>query len=240
MRVLVVLLALVATPLVTGVSQDHARSPRHDNDVVRHSNERGGDVDRDRDGEKCDKTHPAARGGSARSFEVRQDALHRQDAAHRRDGKRDEDCVVGDPPPPPPPPAPPPAPPPPPPPPPPLPPPPDPSPPGLGEIDGTAFNDVDASGWRAADEPGLFGWVIELRGPVSRDTTTDDNGNYVFTGLPGGSYLVCEVPQSGWSLTVPMSGPACSKGGFGYTVVIPDAVDIRFLGNDFGTVVVTP
>jgi hypothetical protein len=131
-------------------------------------------------------------------------------------------------------------PPPPPPPPPPLPPPPDPPPPGLGEIDGTAFNDVDASGWRAADEPGLFGWVIELRGPVSRDTTTDDNGNYVFTGLPGGTYLVCEVPQSGWSLTVPMSGSACSKGGFGYTVVIPDAVDIRFLGNDFGTVVVTP
>src|SRR2546430_14390358 len=80
MRVLVVLLALVATPLVTGVSQDRTQSPRHDNDLVRHSNERGGDVDRDRDGEKCDKTHPAARGGSARSFEVPQDALHRQDA----------------------------------------------------------------------------------------------------------------------------------------------------------------
>src|SRR3989442_13928395 len=99
-------------------------------------------------------------------------------------------------------------PPPPPPPPPAAPPPPPPPPPGLGEIDGTAFNDLDASGWRAGDEPGLPGWVIELSGPVSQNTTTDDNGNYMFTGLPGGTYLACEVPQSGVSLTVPLRGPA--------------------------------
>src|SRR2546430_12881743 len=80
MRAFMVLLALVATPLVAAISQDHTRSARNDNDAVRHSNVRGGDVARDDDGEKCDKTHPAARGGSARSFEVRQDALHRQDA----------------------------------------------------------------------------------------------------------------------------------------------------------------
>ncbi len=242
MRVFIVLLALVTAPLVAAVSQDHTRSARRDNDAVRHSNVRGGDVDRDDDGEKCDKAHPAARGGSARSFEVRQDALHRQDAQHRRDGKRDEDCVVGDPPPPPPPPAPPPAPPPPP----PVVQPPQPPPDStLGEIDGTAFNDLDASGWRAGDEPGLSGWVIELSGPVSRDTTTDDNGNYIFTGLPGGTYVVCEVPKPGWQQTVPMSGPACPGGGFGNTVVIPDLMAggdgvLRFLGNDFGTVVVTP
>src|SRR5947207_6420950 len=243
MRVLMVFLALVATPLVTGVSQDRTLSPRHDNDLVRHSSERGGDVDRDHDGKKCDKTHSAARGGSARSYEVRQDALHRQDAAHRRDGKRGEDCVVADPPPLPPPPAPPPAPPPPPPPPPVVPPPP---PPGaaLGEIDGTAFNDLDASGWRASDEPGLSGWVIELSGPVTQTTTTNDAGDYILSQLPGGTYLVCEVPQTGWQQTVPMGGLACPKGGFGYTVVIPDVIPdgggIRFLGNDFGTVAVTP
>src|SRR5256885_4493386 len=104
MRAWMVLLALVATPLVAAVSQDHARSARKDNDAVRHSNVRGGDVDWDDDGEKCDKTHAAARGGSARSFEVRQDALHRKDAPHRRDGKQGEECVVGDPPPAPPPP----------------------------------------------------------------------------------------------------------------------------------------
>src|SRR2546430_1072492 len=99
MRAFMVLLALVATPLVAAISQDHTTSARNDNDAVRHSNVRGGDVARDDDGEKCDKTHPAARGGSARSFEVRQDALHRQDAQHRRDAKGDEGCVVGDPPP---------------------------------------------------------------------------------------------------------------------------------------------
>src|SRR6266516_3680924 len=220
MRAFMVLLALVATPLVAAISQDHTRSARNDN-AVRHSNVRGGDVARDDDGEKCDKTHPAARGGSARSFEVRQDALHRQDAQHRRDGKRDEDCVVGDPPPPPPPP-----------------------PPGaaLGEIDGTAFNDLDASGWRAGDEPGLSSWVIELSGPVSQTTTTNDAGDYILSQLPGGTYLVCEVPQTGWQQTVPMSGPACPKGGFGYIVVIPDVIPdgggIRFLGYDFGTVAV--
>src|SRR2546430_15884369 len=86
MRAFMVLLALVATPLVAAISQDHTTSARNDNDAVRHSNVRGGDVARDDDGEKCDKTHPAARGGSARSFEVRQDALHRQDAQHRRGG----------------------------------------------------------------------------------------------------------------------------------------------------------
>ena len=233
MRVFMVLLALVATPLVAAVSQDLTRSSGRDNDAVRQSNVRGGDVDRDDDGEKCDTAHPAARGGSARSFEVRRDALHRQDASHRRDAKQDQTCVVGDPPPPPPPPLPPPLPPPPPPPP-PVPPPPPAS--GLGEIDGTAFNDLDASGWRAANEPGLFGWVIELSGPVSQTTTTNGTGDYVFPGLPGGTYLVCEVPQTGWRQTVPMSGTVCSAGGFGYTVVIPDGVDIRFLGNDFGTV----
>ena len=239
MRVFIVLLALVTAPLVAAVSQDHTRSARRDNDAVRHSNVRGGDVDRDDDGEKCDKAHPAARGGSARSFEVRQDALHRQDAQHRRDGKGDEGCVVGDPPPPlPPPPAPPPLPPPPPPP--PLPPPPPPVPPppapGLGEIDGTAFLDAASNGFRTGTEPGLAGWVIQLSGPVSRDTTTDVNGNYVVGNLPGGTYLVCEVLQTSWRQTVPMSGPVCPAGGFGYTVDIPDGVAIRFLGNDFGTV----
>jgi len=71
---------------------------------------------------------------------------------------------------------------------------------------------------------------------VSQTTTTNGTGDYVFPGLPGGTYLVCEVPQTGWRQTVPMSGTVCSAGGFGYTVVIPDGVDIRFLGNDFGTV----
>src|SRR5436305_721160 len=75
MRALMVLLALVATPLVAAVSQDHTTSARNDNDAVRHSNVRGGDEARDDDGEKCDKTHTAARGGSARPFEVRQDWL---------------------------------------------------------------------------------------------------------------------------------------------------------------------
>jgi len=82
----------------------------------------------------------------------------------------------------------------------------------------------------------LAGWVIQLSGPVSRDTTTDVNGNYVVGNLPGGTYLVCEVLQTSWRQTVPMSGPVCPAGGFGYTVDIPDGVAIRFLGNDFGTV----
>jgi len=109
------------------------------------------------------------------------------------------------------------------------------------------FNDANANagivfGMDGADSP-LPGWTVELNvvnlldGTVTFNarTLTDASGNYAFPDLSAGRYLVCEVVQSGWRLTLPMTPRPCS-GGFGYTVVIPlGLVDHQtWLANDFG------
>jgi hypothetical protein len=69
---------------------------------------------------------------------------------------------------------------------PPPPPPPPPSTSGVG-ISGTVYN--------AASFAGLSGWTVQASGPATASAVTDGDGNYTFTGLPAGTYLVCEV---GW------------------------------------------
>lgn len=49
----------------------------------------------------------------------------------------------------------------------------------------------------------LAGWCIHLTGTVTATAMTDANGYYRFTGLPNGTYTVCEVMQSGWQQTFP-------------------------------------
>src|SRR5207244_8524997 len=44
--------------------------------------------------------------------------------------------------------------------------------------------------------PGLANWCIELTGTVTATMLTDGSGNYTFTGLPDGTYTVCEVVRS--------------------------------------------
>ena len=113
-------------------------------------------------------------------------------------------------------------------------------------IGGMLFNDANANagiffGMDGADSP-LSGWTVELKllnadGTVASttSTSTDPWGNYAFPDLPGGTYLVCEVVQSGWRLTFPGTPRPCS-GGFGYTVPVPaDLVQPTYFGfNDFG------
>ena len=74
---------------------------------------------------------------------------------------------------------------------------------GLGRI-------LFASGTPGTPEPGLAGWVVYLdengngrRDAGERSTTTDANGQYSFTNLGAGTYLVAEVRQSGWVQTAP-------------------------------------
>ena len=110
---------------------------------------------------------------------------------------------------------------------PPPPPPPPPPPAGTASIRGTAF--VDATGYAR-----LSGWVIELTGTVTASAVTDASGNYLFAGLPGGTYTICEVVQSGWRQTWPSFGTACSAGGYGYTFVLADGQRGEFV--DFGNV----
>ncbi len=83
---------------------------------------------------------------------------------------------------------------------------------GSASIDGQVF--VDASPW-----PGLTGWCVELNGPVHATAATDAAGNYWFSGLPAGVYTVCETVQAGWHQTFPGNGPTCATGlGWSITV----------------------
>ncbi len=97
------------------------------------------------------------------------------------------------------------------------------------DITGTKYNDLNGNGSRD-QEPGLQGWTIFIdtndnqtldQGEVS--DTTDANGNYSFTNLGPGTYVVCEVAQSGWTQT---SSPTC------HTVVAESGQNSQ--GNDFG------
>jgi len=186
MRAFTVVLALVATPFLAGVSQ----SPQ---------------------GLKCDN----GKGDEHRSA---------QGTAHAHKGV----CKPADPPPPPvvnpptgdPPPV--------------LPPPPQPPPPvsgggcvssgpagGTASIDGQVF--VDASPW-----PGLQNWCVTVSGPVNATAVTDASGNYLFPGLPAGTYTVCEAVQAGWHQTFPTSGPACAT-GLGWTITVMDGGGASFI-----------
>jgi len=191
-RVLVVLLALVATPAVASVAQDNPA-----------------------------KGAPRA-AGSLDNPGLGHDAAHCAMRAALHPGATINKCAVADPPPPsqPPPSQPPP---------PPPPPPPAPSPTcgsapaggGTVEIDGQVY--VDASPW-----PGLANWCVQLTGPVSGAVTTDASGNYIFSGLPAGTYTVCEVLQTNWHETFPSSGPGCA-GGFGYSITLIDGSGASFI-----------
>jgi CSLREA domain-containing protein len=84
-----------------------------------------------------------------------------------------------------------------------------------GEIRGVKFNDEDGDGTKDGGEPLLQNWTIELRDLASgqlQSTTTNAAGEYAFTGLPPGTYVVSEVNQLGWDQTAP---PRVSLGLFG-------------------------
>lgn len=86
-----------------------------------------------------------------------------------------------------------------------------PSPTGTAAIQGAVF--LDADPW-----PGLSGWCVQLTGSVTATTLTDASGTYWFTGLPTGTYTVCEVVPSGWQETFPTAGGSCPTGGYTFSI----------------------
>ncbi len=92
---------------------------------------------------------------------------------------------------------------------------------GTASIDGQVF--VDASPW-----PGLTGWCVELNGPVNATAVTDAAGNYWFSGLPAGAYTVCETVQAGWHQTFPGSGPTCAT-GLGWSINVGEGSGNSFI-----------
>ena len=92
--------------------------------------------------------------------------------------------------------------------------------------------------------PYLAGWCVELRdvnGTVIATAVTSgvaldlEGNNYIFTGVPAGTYTVCEVlpANTTWHETSPTSGPDCGGGVFGVTVAPRDggAADFIWFGN---------
>ena len=104
-------------------------------------------------------------------------------------------------------------------------------PPG-GLIWGCKWDDLNANGTLDPLEKRLPGWTIQVdsnhNGKFdSQDlsTTTDQNGYFLFMGLPPATYTVGEKMQAGWTQTKPGSPTT-------YTVTIPS--NQVFLRRDFG------
>ena len=195
MRVPVLVLALLAMPIAAGVAQGRGKQQRV----------RSASLESD-----CKQEHA--------------DALSRAVAEGHAPYGLDKKCTDPVPPPPPPPPAPVP----PPPPPPPVPPPPPPPPPapvepptGPHQVRGVVFEDLDGNGVQDAfaGEMGLAGWTITLAwsGQVIATTSSDADGNYIFSGLGNtgtAAFEVCIQVQSGYAQTSPVGGTGCGGSGF--------------------------
>jgi protocatechuate 3,4-dioxygenase beta subunit len=100
-----------------------------------------------------------------------------------------------------------------------------------GSISGVVWHDLDGDGVKGESpgpEPVLADWTIFLdtnensvKDSGEESVMTDGNGNYVFTGLAPGTYIVAEVSQEGWE---------ASTGSHTVTLKSGDAVT----GKDFG------
>lgn len=89
----------------------------------------------------------------------------------------------------------------------------------LGSLCGMKYNDLNGNGSWDSGEPGLSGWQISLSslgytssgqagGPTMNlisTIITDKDGNYCFTNVKPGSYLIGEIAQNGWTQTQPAS-----------------------------------
>lgn len=75
-------------------------------------------------------------------------------------------------------------------------------------VRGFKYNDLDGSGSRDLNEPGLPDWTINISGPNGfvTSTVTDIDGAYKFVDLGPGSYSVSESQMAGWVQTEPSAG----------------------------------
>jgi VCBS repeat-containing protein len=85
--------------------------------------------------------------------------------------------------------------------------------PRLGSISGVVWNDLDASGTRSADEPGLAGWqvYVDTNNSGALDAgeptaTTSDDGSFTLNSVAYGNAVVQLVSQTGFTATNPIAG----------------------------------
>src|SRR5262249_38599491 len=94
-----------------------------------------------------------------------------------------------------------------------------------GGVRGPTIQHPHADGGRGTEETRPTGWTIYLddnrnhkRDSGERFTTTDANGNYSFTNLAPGTYVVAEEAQPGWVQTAPNGGTHTVTVGSGQVV----------------------
>ncbi len=77
----------------------------------------------------------------------------------------------------------------------------------LGIVSGVKFRDVDGDSAKDLDELGLESWTMQIDGPNNyhAEQQTDENGDYEFSGLSVGTYVVSEVGQENWIQTYPVN-----------------------------------
>ena len=76
-------------------------------------------------------------------------------------------------------------------------------------IGGLKFEDLNANGQRDAGEPGMANVTIRLvpsTSDAARVAVTDANGNFLFTQVTPGSYVLSEVVPVGFTQTAPPTG----------------------------------
>ena len=79
-------------------------------------------------------------------------------------------------------------------------------------ICGKKFSDLNRNGVQDPGEPALPNWTVELRAPngtLYTSMLTNANGEYCFSNIPCGPWLVTEAAQGGWVQMAP-SGPGHS------------------------------
>lgn len=100
-----------------------------------------------------------------------------------------------------------------------------------GSISGMKFNDVNGNGVKDPGEAGIAGWIINLTnqsgGVIS--IKTNAAGNYIFSNLPDGNYVVSEKIKPGYLQTA----PGLSSDGSA-TIPVLIALGNNIAGQDFG------
>ena len=76
------------------------------------------------------------------------------------------------------------------------------------DISGIVYNDQDQDNTKDAEEPGLPDWTVNLfefndGESFVDDELSDSDGNYLFSNLDAGCYIVREVPKENWTQTEP-------------------------------------
>jgi len=97
-----------------------------------------------------------------------------------------------------------------------------------GNITGITFHDFNGNGNIDTSDAPLFGWKVKITGPELDSMFTDVNGQYIFSSLRPGNYVVSEFVKTGWLQTFPVG-----SGGHNITLISGDSLWGRNFGNAF-------